>query len=187
MALSRAFLPLFLLTFLLFIIWEHNICGLYSVSTVEYNKCRNTAYKRTVLQRLLWQSITHKEFSFSQAPKTSIQKVSQDHNSQNPAEVLSNCTLCIIFTCSPNFQTLDETLPLWSMYMQQLVLIIVRIPPCEVNKLSNTILFCSVILKSCETSYCNAEIVSAVLLPRISIATEMLTQAFLIHSHTTRE
>lgn len=64
------------------------------------------------------------------------------------------------------------------MYMQQLALIIVHTPPCEANKVSNAILFCSVIFESCETSYWNPIIVSAVLLPRISTATEMLTKAF---------
>lgn len=78
---------------------------------------------------------------FAQAVKSDIQKVSQDHTSCKPVEVLSNCILCTNFTCYHNFQTADEIFPLWSTNMQRLVLIIVHTPPCEAKKVSADILF----------------------------------------------
>lgn len=60
--------------------------------------------------------------------------------------------------------------------MQQLVIIVHA--SCEAFKLSNAILFCSVILESCETSPFNTIIASSVLLTRNSVAAEMLAKAF---------
>lgn len=62
--------------------------------------------------------------------------------------------------------------------MQWLVLIIVHTPPCEAKKVSTDILFFSEISESCETFFWNVTIAPAVALPRVSIATEMLTKAF---------
>jgi len=115
---------------------------------------------------------------FFNQDKFGSHEVSLFHVSSNPQEASSLTTSCNILVYFQIFPRSVETLPLWSIYTQQLVFMTVQTPPCEASSKSRAILFWITTFDRLDTSVCRALTASVVLFSMFSITANMFTMAF---------